>query len=144
MEAFQDSQDEEVLFGGNRSQLTKTKFLLIILSVIAFILLVLSIVFITLYSLEKSKQHVTPAEKKVAKEQKDCGTRASLIASLGKPIFFDARRGLNSSSVGHVTVNFTSFVLNRLANSTIIMPSSPGCVCDPALELYSIFETTNA
>ncbi|XP_068727130.1 endothelin-converting enzyme 1-like [Montipora capricornis] len=82
MEAFQDSQDEEVLFGGNRSQLTKTKFLLIILSVIAFILLVLSIVFITLYSLEKSKQHVTPAEKKVAKEQKDCGTRASLIASL--------------------------------------------------------------
>ncbi|XP_068742310.1 endothelin-converting enzyme 1-like [Montipora capricornis] len=79
MEAFHSK--DEVLFGGKR-RVKKKQFLLIILSVTAFILLVLSIVFITLYSLEKSKQHVSPAEKSEKKEQKYCGTRACLSASL--------------------------------------------------------------
>ena len=58
----------------------------IILAVATFVLLVISIVFITLYALEKSKSSETqPTARPRVPEQKYCGTRACFETSKGKP-----------------------------------------------------------
>jgi len=58
---------------------------IIILAVATFVFLVLSIVFITLFALEKSKSTETSPKSPVS-GQKYCGTRACLETSLGELI----------------------------------------------------------
>lgn len=61
---------------------------IIILAVATFVFLVLSIVFITLFALEKSKSTETSPKSPVS-GQKYCGTRACLETSLGELIKFN-------------------------------------------------------
>jgi len=70
METFEHESDVSFRSG---KQTSGSKAFLIILSVTSFILLVISIVFITLYTLEKSKKTSTP---QIPKEQKYCGSKA--------------------------------------------------------------------
>ena len=75
---------KEVTFAGINWR-SRSQFLFVIaLAVIAFILLLLSIVFITLYALEKAKSPTVPAEQERGKEMKYCGTKSCFDATLGK------------------------------------------------------------
>ena len=72
-------EEEDVSFKRPRSAC------FIILAVATFVFLVISIVFITLYALEKSKSPQTPTAGPRIPEQKYCGTRACFETSKGKP-----------------------------------------------------------
>jgi len=71
-------EDQGISFQGKKRR-SGSLICLIILAVTTFVLLVISIVFITLYALEKSKPG--PTIPQVPKEQKYCGTRACFETS---------------------------------------------------------------
>jgi len=73
-------EDQGISFQGKKRR-SGSLICLIILAVTTFVLLVISIVFITLYALEKSKPG--PTIPQVPKEQKYCGTRACFETSKG-------------------------------------------------------------
>lgn len=54
---------------------------LIVLSVVSFLLLVISIVFITLYALEKAK---TVSAPQIQRQQNYCGSKACFDAAIGR------------------------------------------------------------
>lgn len=78
MEPFEQEKDVSFKSGKRRSG---SKTSLIFLSVLSFILLVISIVFITLYALEKTKKTSAP---QIPKEQKYCGSKACFDAAKGR------------------------------------------------------------
>ena len=90
---------KDVTFAGRtRKWRSQSQYLFVIaLAVIAFILLVLSIVFITLYALEKAKSSTEPAQQEGGKEIKYCGTKSCLDATLGK---------LQADRIGSFTQNY--------------------------------------
>jgi len=80
MEPFEHEKDVSFKSGKRRSG---SKTLLIILSVLLLILLVISIVFVTLYALEKGKNTSTP---QLQREQtvKYCGSKACFDTAKGR------------------------------------------------------------
>jgi len=78
MEPFEHEKDVSFKSGKRRSG---SKTFLIILSVLLLILLVISIVFITLYVLEKGKKTSTP---QLQREHKYCGSKACFDTAKGK------------------------------------------------------------
>lgn len=78
MEPFEHEKDVSFKSGKRRSG---SKTFLIILSVISFILLVISVVFITLYALEKAKKSSSP---QIPREQKYCGSKACFVSAKGR------------------------------------------------------------
>ena len=82
MSDFREYKD--VTFAGRKWRSQSQYLFFVALAVIALILLVLSIVFITLYALEKAKSSTLPAEQEGGKEIKYCGTKSCLHTTLGK------------------------------------------------------------
>lgn len=82
MSDFREYKD--VTFAGRKWRSQSQYLFVIALAVIAFILLVLSIVFISLYALEKAKSSTLPAQEEGGKEIKYCGTKSCFDATLGK------------------------------------------------------------
>lgn len=78
MEPFEHESDVSFKSG---KQTSGSKAFLIILSVTSLILLVISIVFISLYTLEKSKKTSTP---QIPREQKYCGSKACFDTAKGR------------------------------------------------------------
>ena len=87
---------------------------IIILAVATFVFLVLSIVFITLFALEKSKSTETSPKSPVS-GQKYCGTRACLETSLGELIKFNLLV-LNQSTQRSREIRF--IVVNHALHTT--------------------------
>lgn len=81
MSDFREYKD--VTFAGRKWRSQSQYLFVVALAVIALILLVLSIVFITLYALEKAKSSTLPAEQEGGKEIKYCGTKSCLHTTLG-------------------------------------------------------------
>lgn len=80
MEPFELEKDVSFKSGKRRSG---SKASLIILSVLSLILLVISIVFVTLYALEKAKKTSAP-QIHVPREQKYCGSKACFDTAKGR------------------------------------------------------------
>ena len=80
MEPFELEKDVSFKSGKRRSG---SKASLIILSVLSLILLVISIVFVTLYALEKAKKTSAP-QIHVPGEQKYCGSKACFHTAKGR------------------------------------------------------------
>ena len=85
MTAMSDFREyKDVTFAGRKWRSQSQYLFVVALAVIALILLVLSIVFITLYALEKAKSSTLPAEQEGGKEIKYCGTKSCFDTTLGK------------------------------------------------------------
>ena len=116
MEPFE--QEEDVSFkSGKRRSGSKTS--LIFLSVLSFILLVISIVFITLYALEKTKKTSAP---QIPREQKYCGSKACFDAAKGRIKCISCKQNrVPAQHLLHSFEIFFRFILLNKGQKKIVM-----------------------